>query len=83
MKRIVKFTLALLYVLDLLGSALTGGEEGQTISARLYIEREKKTRWTRLANAVDAVAAALGERDHCHLAYLMWLARLRALQEIG
>lgn len=49
---------------DQLGNAMTGGDEDEVISSRAWRNRHRQP-WTTIRQAIDAVAARLGDPDHC------------------
>lgn len=80
-----RFVFAVLLSIDLLASALTGGGDYESISARLGRGRRRGLRSAAIAaTPVDWVARAFfGQRDHCRGALEAYEARLAATAEIG
>lgn len=79
-----KLVYAFFIALDLLVSALTNGEAWETISARLYIESNRRTNWLWLKNLVDwAALHGFAEPFHCFGAYQAFLARQKATSNVG
>ena len=65
MNTLRRWPLAVLYALDIVLSALTGGAKDQTISARLgEAVRKGSARAAPFARVVDWGARILGEADH-------------------
>lgn len=54
--------LALAY--DQLGNAMAGGDEDEVISSRAWRNRHRQP-WATIRQAIDAMAARLGDPDHC------------------
>lgn len=81
MKRPIKragiFLHAFFLSLDLLGSALTGGEPYETISARLGRAQKRGERFGRIAAPVVDFFALFpfGEHRHCYVSLLAYEAR--------
>ena len=53
---------------DQLGNVLTGGDEDEWISSRAWRKRHTRP-WCWIQPAIDWVAAALGDADHCRKAF--------------
>lgn len=58
-----------LIAVDQTANALLGGWADETLSSRLWRNRERPG-WKQARLVLDAVAGALGDKDHCRESYI-------------
>ena len=67
--------------IDQLANALSGGWADETLSSRLWRNRERPG-WRQARSCLDFLAARLGDNDHCRTAYESEMKRLQCPPEL-